>query len=145
MTVIADTIGLAVMAAVFGLVLFVFWPIADIPPLLFVFVFLALAASGIFIWHHRHNPESPITWVWLGFSSVVGGALFFGIDVLIGHFSYPGLPLLEAGTKAGGMFGFVATLAICPGATVVCVASWARSFVAPNMASRLTLGGMDGP
>ena len=132
------------MAAVFGLLLFVFWPIADIPPLLFVFVFLALAASGMFVWHHRSSPESPIAWVWWACGSVAGGAVFFAIDVLIGHFSYPDLPLLEAGTKAGGMFGFLATLAICPGATIVCVAGWARSFFAPSMGSRLTLRGTDG-
>lgn len=144
-TAIADTIGFAVMAAVFGLLLFVFWPIAGIPPLLFVFVFLALAVSGMFIWHHGSSPASPITWIWLAFASVAGGAVFFAIDVLIGYFNYPHLPLLEVGSKAGGFFGFLATLAICPGATIVCVASWVRSVFTQSMGTRLTLGGTDGP
>ncbi len=65
------------MAAVFGLLLFVFWPIADIPPLLFVFVFFALAATGMFVWHHRSSPESPIAWIWWVCGSVAGGAVFY--------------------------------------------------------------------
>lgn len=117
------------LGGLFGLTLFVFWPIANVPPLIFAFVYVALAATGMFFWHHKNSPETPLKWLlWAG-GSVLAGAVFFAIDILIGHFSYPDLALLEAGTKAGGMFGFLATLVICPGGTFICMAGWARSLI----------------
>ena len=103
--------------------------------MLFFFIYLALAAGCLYVWHATFCPETPTEWIFLGVGSVLGGALFFGADILIGHFSHPDLPLIEAGTKAGGMFGFIATLGVCPGGTFVAVAGLARSLLGVRAAN----------
>lgn len=56
-----------------------------------------------------------------------GRRLVFVSDVAIGHFQHPELSLLEAGANAGGMFGFIATIFVCPGMTAIAVAGFVRA------------------
>lgn len=47
MIAIADMIGLLMLGGLFDLTLFVFWPIADVPPLIFAFVYLAFNKTWV--------------------------------------------------------------------------------------------------
>ena len=64
------------------------------------------------------SPRSPAEWLGVVGFSILLGAVFFGIDVLIGSQFHPSSSLLEAATQAGGPFGFMFTLIVCPGITV---------------------------
>ena len=64
------------------------------------------------------SPRSPAEWLGVFGFSILLGAVFFGIDVLIGSEFHPNSSLLEAATHAGGSFGFMFTLIVCPGITI---------------------------
>jgi hypothetical protein len=57
------------------------------------------------------------------------GALSFGGDMLVGIINYPGLSPFRAATKVDSPFGFVLTVLLCPGFTVVAVAGFIRALV----------------
>jgi len=91
-----------------------------------------LTGLALYFWHKEPPMEhlsSPGEWALAIPMSVLIGAVSFGIDVLVGLISNPNLPPIKAGTKAGSPFGFVLTVMICPGFTMLAVAGLLRALV----------------
>jgi len=68
-------------------------------------------------------------WVGVVGGSTLLGALSVGVDMLVGSLTHPGMSPVQAGTKAGSPFGFILTIFLCPGVTLVAVAGLVRSFL----------------
>jgi membrane protease YdiL (CAAX protease family) len=128
----ADVIGLVVLAV--QLVLIVRWLAADDGFRLGVGVmaYLALAVCALSMWHGEKTAQqlsNSTEWAAAIAVSVLLGAIFFAVDMVVGSTNNPGVSAVEAGTRAGSPFGFVLTILICPGFTMVAVAGFIRSFV----------------
>ncbi len=87
--------------------------------------YLLVSTIALYMWHNLGDLTSVKDWFMVAAGSCLLGAVFFGVDVLMGHSHYPDLPLLEAGTKAG--ISFLATLIVCPVLTVIALAGAVRS------------------
>lgn len=122
----ADAIGLLVLAGEMALILR-FFPIAGTPYQVWIVTYLILAVITVFLWRSEKSPRSSRGWLQLVAGSFIFGTFFFGVDMLIGHFSRPNLPLFDAAKQAGGPFGFGATLLVCPGFTIIAIAGFARA------------------
>jgi tryptophan-rich sensory protein len=121
----ANLIGLLVLAD------FMIIPVFTVPatsanPMLWGFIYIAGAISAFYFWNHKSNPVTPTGWIRLAIGTGILGTLLFTIDIVIGYFQYPELPLLIAGTKAGGAAGFIITLAVCPGMTAIAISGAVR-------------------
>lgn len=90
-----------------------------------------LVAVALSMWHGKHAEKfsDARDWGAVLLASILVGALFFGVDVIVGGLDHPGISPIEAGTKAGSPFGFILTIFICPGVTMVAVAGLVRSFL----------------
>jgi hypothetical protein len=71
----------------------------------------------------KHTRISWLPQVWL---SILVGIAFFAGDVFLGHLHNPNLPPLQAALQSPGPLGIAATLAICPGYTLIALVAWAR-------------------
>jgi hypothetical protein len=83
------------------------------------------------MWHGKEAKRFSDASDWAGavFGSILLGALSFGVDILIGTVIHPGMSPIEAGTQAGSPFGFILTIFLCPGVTMVALAGLVRSFL----------------
>lgn len=123
----SDAIGLVVLTAEIGLLIPVFTS-EEIPIVIWIVIYVALAITAIYLWHSEKSPKTPSGWLGYAAGSVVLGGLFFVADVWVGRSGHPNLPLLDAATRAGGPFGFVSTLIVCPGLTFISIAGIARAY-----------------
>ena len=131
----ADLIGLAALA-ILTLVLRLAVGAEDISNFFWFFIYFLLAMVALYIWHEKSLntrrdspwPESSTDYLQFALASIGIGALSFAADMLIGSMYHSDLSLIRAGTRAGGSFGFVITLFICPAMTFVMVAGALRQF-----------------
>ncbi len=129
--VFADAICLVLMAAQLT---FVFWWLVPDDGTRFIAGMLAygvLVAVALVMWYGKEAKRFSDAYDWVGvfFGSILLGCMSFGVDVLIGSSEYPGISPIKAGTKVGSDFGFILTIFLCPGITMIAVASIARSFL----------------
>jgi hypothetical protein len=129
--VLADAIGFVLIAG--QLAVAVHWLVPDdgtrlVPGIL---AYGVLVAVAIVMWHGKEAERFSDANDWLGvfFGSILLGAMSFAVDVLIGSSEYPGISPFIAGTKVGSPFGFLLTIFLCPGMTMVAVGSIARCFL----------------
>ena len=125
----ADVVGLLVLAGLMVLTISVV-PDLGIPTPFWLFVYVVLALICWYFWHSDKLPNKTTNWLWFVPGSIVLGGIFFGVDMMIGHFNYPDIPVVDAAKKAPGPFGLILTLAVCPGLTIISLASLARSLFA---------------
>jgi hypothetical protein len=97
-----------------------------------ILAFVVLASCGLYMWHSEKVAQKisgPAGWAGMVGASVFLGALSFGGDMLVGIINYPGLSPFKAATKVASPFGFVLTVFLCPGLTIVAVAGLIRALV----------------
>jgi len=94
--------------------------------------FVVLASCALYMWYSEKITQKINDlggWAAAVGVSVLLGALSFGCDMLVGIINYPGLSPFRAATKVGSPFGFVLTVLLCPGFTMVAVAGFIRALV----------------
>jgi hypothetical protein len=131
----ADAIGLFVLAGLFVIILLL-TPAPSVPSLFWVFVYLALAVTALYCWRNKRSPHTPSGWLILALGSVIIGAVYFAIDMILGSYQHQGTSGVEAATRVGGMFGFVLTIAVCPGSTMIALSGFARSLFLSRLEAR---------
>ena len=128
--VLPDMIGAAVLAGevlVLWALVRVFAPTLGVPYWGWI-LFYAIAALGALLsWHSENRPAQPRSLMRLAVGSVVLGALFFGVDILVGSLHGRYHSLIDAAGHAGGPFGIITTLLVCPGITIFAAASAVRA------------------
>jgi hypothetical protein len=129
--VLADAIGLVLIAGQLAVVMH--WLVPDDGTRLVAGLLACgvLVAVALVMWHGKEAERFSDAHDWVGvfFGSILAGAMSFGVDVLIGSSEYPGISPFKAGTKVGSPFGFLLTIFLCPGITMVAVGSIARCFL----------------
>jgi hypothetical protein len=130
--ILADTIGLLLVAA--QLILVFHWLVPDDGTRFFagILAYGVLVGAALGMWHGKQASErfsDAHDWVGVVVGSILLGGVSFGVDVLVGSSTRPGMSPIEAGTKAGSPFGFILTIFLCPGITMVALASVIRSFL----------------
>ena len=123
----ADAIGLVVLAGLVALCAAVVPP-SEVAAPLFFFVYLALAAGGIYAWHSDKSPQDPSGWLLLVLGGVILGALFLGAEAVVGHIHHPELSLFDAAKQSGGPFGFALIIMGVPAIAFIALAGAVRSF-----------------
>ena len=124
----SDAVGILVIGVQ------VYWLVPDASSRLTLGILAVSVLTGLalYFWHKEPPMEhlsSPGEWALAIPISVLIGAVSFGIDVLVGLISNPNLPPIKAGTRAGSPFGFVLTVMICPGFTMLAVAGLLRALL----------------
>lgn len=89
------------------------------------YVILALIALGV--WHGEKWPNNSKDILGQVLGSVLLGAVFFAVDMVLGHFFHPELPLIKAAEHSGSMFGFVLTVLVCPVLATVLLGGYFRA------------------
>src|SRR5438046_9723820 len=125
-SIMAEAIGLFVLAGLFVMTLLLA-PVPSVPSLLWVFVYLVLAVTALYCWRNKKAPHTPSGWLILALASVIIGAVYFAIDMILGGYQHPGTSGVEAATRVGGMFGFVLTIAVCPGFNMIALFGFSLS------------------
>lgn len=132
-TILFDAVGLLALAPQAAVAVYWLAPAEEDHTILGILVYLVLAALALWLWHHDEYARSfatPTQCLGLAGGSICIGAISFAMDVLIGLiFHHGGATPLDAASKAGGPFGFVLTLLICPGLTAIAVAGFVRSLL----------------
>ncbi len=122
----ADVVGLLILAVETAIIVAAFCYRSN-PVITFVIAFLVLAVTGLYSWRKEKSPTTAKGWILFALGSIVVGALFFAVDIWVGHSAYPNLPLVDAGLHNYGFLGFGWTLIVCPGLTMIAIAGAARS------------------
>jgi hypothetical protein len=129
--VLADVIGLVLIAG--QLAFAVYWLVPDDGTRLFAGIvgYGVLVAVALMMWHGKDAEKFSDAHDWAGvfIGSILLGAMSFAVDIMIGSSEYPGISPFKAGTKVGSPFGFILTIFLCPGITMVATASILRSFL----------------
>lgn len=130
--IFADAIGLILVAA--QLILVFRWLVPDDGTRLLggILAYGVLVAVGLGMWHGKEASErfsDAYDWAGVVAGSILLGGMSFGVDVFVESFSHPSMSPIEAGTQAGSPFGFMLTIFLCPGITMVALASVIRSFL----------------
>jgi len=129
--ILADAVGLLLVAAQLALVFR--WLVPDEGTRLItgILAYGVLVASALSMWHGKAGSRFSNAYHWMGvfFGSILLGGMSFGIDILVGSVTHPGISPIKAGTKVGSPFGFILTIFLCPGVTMIAVASIVRSFL----------------
>lgn len=129
--VICDVAGLSVVAL--GTVLAV-WALTpfDVLGNAVIVVLVApplLMVAALYTWYVSKTGQKKDTVAWKGLtlSSPLIGAVSFAIDVFVGstHGHYSNI--VQAAFHAGGPFGILVTVLICPIMTIIAAGSWVRS------------------
>ena len=107
----ADAVGLMVLFALLCVTASVA-PLGQSWWLVVTFSFVALAALNLWLWHRsKHGLASPKQWLGYIAMSLALGSVSLAVDLAVGHFTNPDLPLMEAFTRTGpfgvGATGFV--------------------------------------
>ena len=131
-SVVADAIGMLAIGV--QLYLVVRWLVPDDGSRIIVGIvaFIPLTGLALYFWHKEPPVEhlsTPSDWALAILGSVLIGGISFGADMLIGLITNPKLSPIEAGTKAGSPFGFLLTLMLCPGLTMVAIAGLLRATI----------------
>lgn len=126
MAIMADVIGLIVLLVLVVLCA-VIVPASEVTPLLWFFVYAALAVIGWSFWRRESAPVSPAGWFGLIATAMVLDALSFAGDMFIGHRHHPELPLFQAAETSGSFFGFGLTATLFPALAFIAIAGLARS------------------
>ena len=92
---------------------------------IYFFILLALSVASVALW--RRERSSTADMLGGAVMSVLAGAVFFAIDVLLGQVFHPELPWLDAATRGSGPFGIVVTILICPMFTFIFLSGAARA------------------
>ena len=88
-----------------------------------------LIGAALYTWYVSKTGQKNDTDAWMGltlFSPLIG-AVSFAIDVLVGSIHGHYSNFVQAASHAGGPFGIVVTVLICPIGTIISAGSWARS------------------
>ena len=134
-SIMTEAIGLFVLAGLFVMTLLLA-PVPSVPSLLWVFVYLVLAVTALYCWRNKKALYTPSGWLILALASVIIGAVYFAIDMILGGYQHPGTSGVEAATRVGGMFGFVLTIAVCPGFTMIALSGFTRSLFQSRLEAR---------
>jgi len=126
MGIMADAIGLIVLSVLVALCA-VIVPASEAAPLLWLFVYAALAVVGWSFWRRESAPASPAGWLGLTAAGMLLGALSFAADVFIGHRHHPGVSLFQAAETSGSLLGFGLTVTFFPALVFIAIAGLARS------------------
>jgi uncharacterized membrane protein YkvI len=124
--VLADSIGLAALAGEIGLI-GVAASSLEIPTWGWIVAYGILAVVALIVWHGKKWPKETREVLKAVFGSFLLGGAFFAIDLTLGHFLHPDLPLIQAAEHSGGPFGFGLTVLVCPVMTVVVLAGYFRA------------------
>jgi len=130
--ILADAIGLVLIAVQFILVFRWLVPNDGTRFITGGIAYAILAAVALGMWHGKEASErfsDTHDWAGVMIGSILLGCMSFGVDILVGSSTHPGMSPIEAGTKAGSPFGFILTIFLCPGVTMVAVAGLIRSFL----------------
>jgi 4-hydroxybenzoate polyprenyltransferase len=120
----------AAIAAVLVLFALKFSGNLDIPPFLWFAVPPIFAGLTIYcVYRPRALKLDTQGWVGALFGTVLLGAAFFAIDVVVGSIGGHYGSFLEAGFHAGSLFGFPLTVMIFPVGTIVAIGGLVRSAV----------------
>lgn len=127
----ADAIGLGLIAVELTVLFWWLMPNDGTRFIIGIIAYGVLVAAALAMWHGKEAKRFSDAYDWAGVfaGSVLLGALFFGIDMIVGGLDHPGISPFVAGTKAGSPFGFILTIFVCPGVTMVAVAGLVRSFL----------------
>ncbi len=131
-TVLGDALGLAAIAIQVSVIFLWFVPDDGFRLLFGAIAYLVLAAGALYWWHGERvaaKISEPSEWALTIMVTVLGGAVSFGCDILVGLLDFSGLSPWKAATKVGSPFGFGLTLLICPGLTMLAIAGWFRCLV----------------
>ena len=127
--IFADAIALALIAVQLTVVFRWLVPYDETRFFAGILAYGVLVAIALFMWYGEKAETLSDNWVGVFFGSILLGAMSFGVDVLIGSSEYPGISPIRAGTKVGSPFGFILTIFLCPGITMVAAASVVRGFL----------------
>lgn len=122
---IADAIGLLIL----GLQYFSIIALADacfgagLPRDTMTGLFAAFAILAIVVWRSKKNADNAAEWGKFALISIFLGLGFFGVDWMIAYFNGEPRPSFAVGTP----LGLILTVAVCPCATMVCVAGLIRA------------------
>ncbi len=119
----ADTIGLGVLAAETEL-LVLLTSTLGVPFWGWTLAYVFLAACALFAWHGEKWPKEPRAVLKVVLLTLLLGGLFFGADLILGHFDYPELPLFRAAVTYRG---FILTALVFPLTTMVVLAGYLRA------------------
>jgi len=88
-----------------------------------------LVVATLFVWHvSEQGRNKDADWLRnLTISTPFVGAISFGIDLLVGSTNGSYTNFVQTASHAGGPFGIVITVLICPISTIVAAACWVRS------------------
>jgi hypothetical protein len=90
-----------------------------------------MIAGALYAWHvHEKLKEAdPERWMMGTIFAPLLGAISFAIDVFTGstHGNYDNF--FQAAFHAGGPFGIVVTVLICPIGTIICMGGWVRGSI----------------
>ena len=126
-----DAVGLIVVSAGTGAAV---WFLAYVCVLCSPWITTAIALPvllvvTLYVWYATKagRETDAENWLYGTIFTPLFGAMSFAIDVFIGSSNGHYSSLVEAGFHAGGPFGIVLTVCICPIGTVICAGSLARS------------------
>lgn len=89
------------------------------------YLFVAVPMAGM--WHIDKSPlVSRSRCLQATGWSVVCGMGFMIVDLIVGHFSHPELPIFQAATTDSGPLGFGFTIIVCPAAMLMAIGSLVR-------------------
>jgi hypothetical protein len=125
----ADAIGLVLIAV--QLTVLFWWLVPDDGTRFIagIVAYGVLVGLALAMWYGKEAKRFSDAYDWVGVvgGSTLLGALSFGVDMLVGSLTHPGMSPVQAGTKAGSPFGFILTIFLCPGVAIVAVAGLVRS------------------
>lgn len=126
-----DTAGLVVVAAgtCSAVWFLVYFGVLNSPWITAAIALPVLLGATLYVWYvtQAGRKTDAENWLYGTIFTPLFGAMSFAIDVFIGSSNGHYSNFVQAGFHAGGPFGIVLTVCICPIGTVICAGSWARS------------------
>jgi hypothetical protein len=127
---ISETLALAAVAAataasVWALVAV---QVIDSPLIIVTIAEPVMIMAALHAWHGHKKSRNAGAENWMAGTILTPllGAASFAIDVFVGSFHGTYSNFFQAGFHAGGPFGIVVTVLICPIATIICLGGWIR-------------------
>jgi len=121
-----NAVGLFVLLLLVGLTA-KFVNLGDSSIVVWLVVYLVLAAFAWQAWHEKSAPKSPLGWLGVAVGASFLGAASFMVDVSFGHAKNPSLSMPAAAQEAGGFFGFAFTVTVFPALLLVSVSGAVRT------------------
>jgi ABC-type transporter Mla maintaining outer membrane lipid asymmetry permease subunit MlaE len=130
-TLVSDGVGILTIGV--QLYLLVSWLVPHgSRTILGIIAYIVIAGVALYLWHKEppvKKLSEPSEWARAIVASFVMGGVSFSIDMIVGLMHNSSLPPIEAGTRAGSLFGFPLTVMLCPGFTMVAIAGLLRALV----------------